>query len=142
VAAKRDFFALERGDILGPFRARLDAADAQAYRDATAAGTGSAAEWIPPLELGALLIEKLIEAIEIPPGLLHTGQSFEFLRAVMPGAELAAQLRVAQLSDRRGVRLGSVELELSDDAGVCVRGRASVLAPLPGLAVGDAKERA
>ncbi len=141
MAEKRDFFALRRGDVLGPFDARLDASDARAYLDATAAlppateaGGATPGAWLPPLQLGALLIEKLIEAIEIPPGLVHTGQSLEFLRAVAPGTELTAELRVAQLSERRGIRIGSVELELRDRDGPCVRGRAGVLAPLPGAA--------
>jgi hypothetical protein len=133
VAGKRDFFALERDEVLGPYEARLDASDAAAYLDATAAAPaeGEPSGWLQPLQLGALLIEKLIDAIEIPPGLVHTGQSFDFLRAVAPGTGFSARLRVAQVSERRGVRFGTVELELRDADGPCVRGRASVLAPLP-----------
>lgn len=133
VSEKRDFFALKRGDVIGPYEARLESADARAYLDATAAGetAGSPAGWLPPLQLGALLVEKLIDAIEIPPGLLHTGQSFEFIRAVAPGTDFTAQLRVAQVSDRRGIRLGTVELELRDAEGTCAVGRANVLAPVP-----------
>ncbi len=131
MSEKRDFFALERGDVLGPHDARLDAVDAHTYLDATAAEAGGDTGWLPPLQLGALLVEKLIDAIEIPPGLVHTGQSFEFLRPVPPGTDFTAALRVAQVSERRGIRLGTVELELRDADGPCARGRASVLAPLP-----------
>jgi 3-hydroxybutyryl-CoA dehydratase len=135
VAEKRDFFALERGEVLGPFPARLDEADARAYLDGTAAARaddGAPIEWLPPLQLGALLVEKLVEAIEIPRGLVHTGQSLKFLRAVLPGTELTAQLRVAQVSERRGIRLSTVDLELRDADGLCVSGRASVLNAGPG----------
>ena len=96
MAGKRDFFALERNEVLGPYEARLDASDAAAYLDATAAAPaeGAPSGWLPPLQLGALLVEKLIDAIEIPPGLVHTGQSFDFLRAVAPGTSFSAELRV------------------------------------------------
>ena len=140
MSEKRDFFGLERGEVLGPYRARLDAADARAYLDATAASEtpGSPESWLPPLQLGALLLGTLIDAIEIPPGLLHTGQSFEFLRPVAPGTSLTAELTVAQIAERRGLRLGTVDLELRDAEGACAVGRASVLAPLPAASGGPA----
>ena len=133
MSEKRDFFALERGDVLGPYEARIDHADARTYLDATAAAetAGSPESWLPPLQLGALLVGMLIDAIEIPPGLLHTGQTFEFLRTVPPGTVLTAELTVAQIAERRGLRLGAVDLELRDADAPCAVGRASVLAPLP-----------
>jgi len=140
VSEKRDFFDLERGQVLGPYPARLDSDHARAYLDATAATAtdGSPDRWLPPLQLGALLVGVLIDAIEIPPGLLHTGQSFEFLRPVAPGTELTAELTVAQVAERRGLRLGTVDLELRDAEGACAVGRASVLAPLPSAGGGPA----
>ncbi len=140
MSAKRDFFDLRRGEVLGPYRAQLDAGDARTYLEATAAAetAGSPARWLPPLQLGALLLGTLIEAIEIPRGLLHTGQSFEFLRPVAPGTGLTAELTVAQIAERRGLRLGAVDLELRDAHGACARGRASVLAPLPEASGGPA----
>ena len=92
----------------------------------------------PPASARALLLGTLIEAIEIPRGLLHTGQSFEFLRPVAPGTGLTAELTVAQIAERRGLRLGAVDLELRDAHGACARGRASVLAPLPEASGGPA----
>ena len=140
MSGKRDFFELERGQVLGPYAARLGADDARAYLDATDASEtdGSPERWLPPLQLGALLVGALIDAIEIPPGLLHTGQSFEFLRPVAPGTELEAELTVAGVAERRGLRLGTVDLELRSAEGVCAVGRASVLAPLPSAGGGPA----
>jgi hypothetical protein len=130
--------------VLGPFDARLDAAEADAYLDATAAPLDEdelPVGCLPPLQLGALLIEKLLSVVEIPRGLVHTGQSFEFLRAVATGTDFAAQLRVAQVSDRRGIRFGTVEMALRDTDGPCVRGSASLLAPLPDTAGEGTEDR-
>ena len=53
MSAKRDFFDLRRGEVLGPYRAQLDAGDARTYLEATAAAetAGSPARWLPPLQL-------------------------------------------------------------------------------------------
>ena len=142
MAEKRNFFDLQRHEVLGPYHVRLSTADAHAYLDATAPPhvASTPVRWLPPLQIGALLIEKFVEAIEIPPGLVHTGQSFEFLRAIAPDTDFTAQLRVVKISDRRGIRLGTIELELRDIDGPCVRGRSGVLAPLPDTASAGTKQ--
>ena len=86
---------------------------------------------MPPLALGAWALGALMEHLPLPPGALHAGQEFEFLRAVAPGEPLEASVRVAQRSERRGTLLLALDLELRAAGGGApvLRGRSTVAAP-------------
>ena len=102
-----DFHSLARGDALPPVALSVSAEEAAAYLDATGEPTERWTDAVPPLAQGALLLGALMEQMALPPGALHTGQEFAFLRAVAPGEPLegahrgrAAQ-RAPRLRDRR-----------------------------------------
>ena len=131
MTAALDFYGLALGDEF-TLDVRFDAADVAAYLDAT----GEPAErWdgvAPPLGVGAYVLAALLERMPLPNGTLHTGQEFEFLRAVTPGEALEARLRVAQRGERRGALLVALEYELFDESDeVVLRGRSTVAAPAP-----------
>jgi hypothetical protein len=89
---------------------------------------------VPPLALGALTLAGLMEEMPLPPGALHAGQEFEFLGAVVHGEAVEAQLSVAQQSERQGANIVVFASELRCGERVVLRGRTTVMAPLPGAA--------
>ena len=128
-----DFYALARGDALPAFPVAFDAADVRAYLEATGEPPGRWTEAAPPLAPGAFALAALLERVPLPEGGLHTGQEFEFLRPVLPGEPLEAELRVSQRSERGGAVLLAFDLELRLAAGgdPVLRGRSRVVAPAP-----------
>ena len=132
MTAAPDFASLAKGDALPPIPVAFDAADVRAYLDATGEPPDRWADATPPLALGAWLLGALMERLPLPPGALHAGQEFEFLRAVAPGEGLEASVRVAQRSERRGTLLLALDLELrAADGDPVLRGRSTVAAPAP-----------
>ena len=124
-----DFYALARGDELPPLTLSVTADDVRAYLDATGEPTERWEDAAPPLALGAFTLGALMERLLLPGGAIHTGQEFEFLRAVTPGEPLEASLRVAQRGERRGMVIVAFECELRAAAGLVLRGRTTVVAP-------------
>ena len=126
-----DLDGFARGDefLLPPIS--YDAADVRAYLDAT----GEAAErWtsvVPPLAAGAWVLGQFMEHVGLPEGALHVRQEFEFLRAITPGELVKASVSVAQHSERRGILLLTLNIELRTAPGgdIVLRGRATVAAP-------------
>ena len=134
-----DFFALARGDTLPAIAVAIDSADVRAYLEATGEPLGPWTEAAPPLAVGALALAALTELMPLPEGTVHVGQEFEFLRAVAPGETLEAELRIAQRSERGGAVVLAIDLELRSAAGdgagdMVLRGRSTVVAPMPGAA--------
>lgn len=130
-----DFHRLARGDELPAFALSVSAEEARAYLEATGEPAEHWPDAVPPLAPGAFALAALMERLPLPPGALHTGQEFEFLRAVRPSEPLEAQIRVAQASERRGNRIVAFEFELraAEGAGAPVlRGRSTVVAPTGG----------
>ncbi len=129
-AAKTSIAALPRGHVFPPAPVRLTAADAAAY----AAATGDCSDYVaaghvPPLAVAALALRLLLEAYELPPGSLHTGQEVEFRAPLRPDAELAMTGEVAQRSERAGMVISVIEFTVSGDGGPIVSGRTTVMAP-------------
>ena len=125
-----DFHSLARGDALPPIALSVSAEEAAAYLDATGEPVERWADAVPPLAQGALLLGALMEQLALPPGALHTGQEFAFLRAVAPGEPLEGRIAVAQHSERRGSVIAAFDLELRDaDGEPVLRGRSTVIAP-------------
>ncbi len=123
-----DFYDLARGDKLRPFSLRVSAEDVRAYLEATGEPAEPWTDAVPPLVPGAFVIAGLMEQLPLPPGALHTGQEFEFLRTIAPDEPLEARLRVAQCSERRGRVIGVLELELRAGDVPVLRGRSTVVA--------------
>ena len=108
----------------------MSAEEARAYLDATGEPAERWTDVVPPLAQGALLLGALMEQMALPPGALHTGQEFAFLRAVAPGEPLEGRIAVAQHSERRGSVIAAFDLELRDaDGEPVLRGRSTVIAP-------------
>jgi hypothetical protein len=85
----------------------------------------------PPLAIAARALGALLEAIELPDGTLHTGQEIETRAALPLDAPLTMRGRVAQRSERAGMVICVLELEVSlegEDEPALV-GRTTVLAP-------------
>jgi hypothetical protein len=133
VAPAAGFYALRRGDRLAPFLVTVGPEQVSAYLAATGESTAGWARDVPPLALGAYTLAGMMEQLALPPGAVHAGQEFEFLRAVVPGAALEARVSIAQRSERRGVLLLAFDLELRDTAAagaeLVARGRATVFGP-------------
>ena len=127
-----DFYDLTRGDTLSPIPLRVRLREAYAYLNATGESRDHWVDTIPPLVPGAFVLAALMEQIPLPPGSLHTGQEFEFLRATQPDEPLEVQIQVAQHSERRGNLIVTFTFGLHPPgapADQVLRGRSTVIAP-------------
>lgn len=129
-----DFHSLRRGDALPALSFAVTRGDVRAYLAATGEGAEHWAAVVPPLALGALTLAGLMEEMPLPSGALHAGQEFEFLSPVTPGEPIEARLTVAQQSERQGANIVVFASELLCGARTVLRGRTTVMAPLPGTA--------
>lgn len=132
---KGDFATLERGYVLAPFELRVSAAEVQAYLDATGEVNELWDHRVPPLALGALALGGLMARFETPPGLVHTGQEFDFTGEVAVDETVEVKIVVASGSERRGVRMVVFETELHTADRQIGRGRTSVMLVPEGLEV-------
>lgn len=142
------FYALRRGDWLPPFRFVIEADQIARYLDATGESNPLWVDAAPPLALGARTLAGMMEGLTLPPGAVHGGQQFEFLRVVRPATPpeetvLETTVQVAQRSERRGAVVLAFELELRDvslpddnraddrvdEGAIVARGRATVIGP-------------
>lgn len=103
--------------------------DAAAYL-AAVGDKGDYGDAVPPLAAVALGLNALQEQLSLPDGSLHTGQEVENERVARAGASLGLTGRVAQRSERQGFVISVIEFEIASDAGVCVRARTTIMAPL------------
>jgi hypothetical protein len=84
---------------------------------------------VPPLAAVALALAALHEYISLPDGSLHTGQEVDHLAAVRAGAPLTMTGRIAQRSERQGMVISVVELEIGSAGETAVRSRSTIMAP-------------
>ena len=126
-AAKGEFSTLERGYELPPFELRIGVAEVEQYLEATGEQNDLWSECVPPLALGAFALGGLMDRFQAPPGLVHTGQEYEFTRSVSIDEPVEVRVVVASSSDRRGARMVVFTTELRVGTDVVGSGRTTVL---------------
>ncbi|MPZ98175.1 MAG: hypothetical protein GEU80_02375 [Dehalococcoidia bacterium] len=123
-----DFATMQRGERVPPFVLCVDADAVRAYLDATGeAREGLWEQCVPPLALGALALGGLMDRVQVPGGLVHTGQEYQFRGLVPIGAPVEVQISVAARSERRGAVITIFETELRLDGEVVGTGRTNVM---------------
>ena len=125
------FASLLRADLLPSSDLVISAEDVRAYLDATGEPAERWRALVPPLMLDALMLGVLLRQVELPRGLMHTGQEHESRRAVRIGEPLSIQFRVASNAVRSGALFAVFEAEARADGEVVATLRASVMAPKP-----------
>lgn len=129
-ASGLDFRSLARGDTLPEFPVSMSAAEVRAYLEATGERSELWETHVPPLALGALTLAGLMDRIEVPPGIVHTRQEFDFRRVVAIDEPLTVRISVASHSERRGALIAAFESEIVTASGEAVGGgRATVMVP-------------
>ena len=131
-----DIALLEKGYSFPPVSFVLDEAAVQRYLETVedialpALREAEGQAWTPPMAVAALALRRLMEAMGLPAGSVHTSQEFEFRRPVPVGERLASRAWVAHRSQRSGWLALAVEMEATDEGGQAVLvGRAGVLIP-------------
>jgi hypothetical protein len=85
---------------------------------------------VPPLAVAARAIASLGGLVSLPAGTIHAAQDFEFLRLVPVGARVTCIARVLRKLTRGGVRLLTLEMNVSDESGALVqKGRSTIVLP-------------
>jgi hypothetical protein len=125
--ATGDFAALERGYQLPPFALEVNADDVAAYLDATGEQNPLWQTHVPPLAIGAFALGGLMDRFQVPAGLVHTGQEYEFIAPVAIGDPLEVRITVASSSERRGARMVAFAIEVHSADRLVGRGRTTVL---------------
>lgn len=132
---------LPRGHELPVAQFRLTVDDVRRYLDAVQDRSGAYGEGpegpvqAPPLAIAALALRTILEKVELPAGVVHTGQEVEFRRLVPVGASLRSRARIAHRSEMRGVIVSVIEFDVEEEGSSTpsVVGRATVMVP-PGEA--------
>lgn len=122
---------LSRGDQLDAFEVCLTTEDVVAYVAATGEQNSVWEVSTPPLAIGALALGGLMERVGIPEGLLHTGQQFDFLRAVPHGERVEVGITVSSASVRRGALMIVFELALHSGGELVGTGRTNIIVAPP-----------
>lgn len=105
----------------------LDAGVVAAYVEAVGASRRS---YVPPLAVAARAIASLGGLIELLPGTIHAAQDFEFSRLVPVGSRVTCVARVQRKLSRGGMRMLTLEMNVTDEAGMPVqRGRSTIVLP-------------
>lgn len=127
-SARTPVSALPRGHAFTPARFTPQAADVRAYLEAVGDRTpyGDA---VPPLAAVALGLAALQGQLSLPHGSLHTGQDIEQLAAVRVGEELTLRGEIAQRSERQGLVISVIALEVATGGATALRARTTIMAP-------------
>ncbi len=116
----------------------LTSEDIAHYLDAVQDANGIYSErgLAPPLAVAARALGALLEAMELPPGTLHTGQEIEPRAGVPIGASVVLNGWVAQRSERAGLVISVIEFEvtLAGARELALAGRTTVMAPKSAVA--------
>ncbi|MDA0364575.1 MAG: hypothetical protein O2843_01715 [Chloroflexi bacterium] len=126
-----DFDTLSRGDVLPTVDLTITREDVTAYLDATGEAVERWDERVPPVMLSALMLATLLAQVEIPQGVMHTGQEHESMRPVRIGEPLTVTVLVASHAVRRGALMAAFDAEARAGDEVVAVSRASVLVPPP-----------
>lgn len=133
--SKGAFASLERGYELSPFELQITAEEVALYLDATGEQNELWDTLVPPLALGAFALGGLMDRFQVPAGLVHTGQEYEFAAPVAIDEPVEVRIVVASSSERRGARMVVFAIELRAHDAIVGRGRTTViLAPEDGSA--------
>lgn len=125
------FDSLERGDVLPAVDLTVTADDVRAYLEATGEPADRWGDRVPPVMLSALMLAALLGQVEIPQGVMHTGQEHESLRPVRIGEALTVTVLVSSYAVRRGALMAAFDAEARAGDEVVAVSRASVLVPPP-----------
>ncbi|MEX2446598.1 MAG: hypothetical protein WD734_04595 [Dehalococcoidia bacterium] len=138
-APQPTFATLSRGDLLPTVDLTITTEDVQAYLEATGASAPRWWHYVPPLMLDARMLAILLEQVELPPGLMHTGHEHEARRPVHIGEPLVVQFSVASNAVRNGALFAVFDAEARAGDEVVSVLRASVMSPAaPAAADGGA----
>jgi acyl dehydratase len=125
------FDTLSRGDVLPTVDLTVTHEDVRAYLDATGEPADRWGEHVPPVMLSALMLAALLGQVEIPKGVMHTGQEHESMRPVRIGEALTVTVLVSSHAVRRGALMAAFDAEARVGDEVVAISRASVLVPPP-----------
>lgn len=126
-----DFDTLSRGDVLPTVDLTITREDVLAYLDATGESAERWGDRVPPVMLSALMLATLLAQVEIPHGVMHTGQEHESMRPVRIGEPLTVTVLVSSHAVRRGALMAAFDAEARAGDEVVAVSRASVLVPPP-----------
>lgn len=85
---------------------------------------------VPPLAVAARAIASLGDLMSLPAGTIHAAQDFEFYRLVPVGARVSCVASVVRKLSRGGVRMLTLEINVSDESGTAVqKGRSTIVLP-------------
>ncbi len=124
---------LQKGDRIAPFPLRISAVEVRDYLDATGEDPATWERHVPPLALGAFALAGLMERVEVPAGILHTGQEYAFARPVRYDEPLEVAITVGQRSERRGAVITAFDSEWRAGDEVVGTARTTVLLAPPGV---------
>lgn len=138
--------SLEAGQVLPEATFVIQANVSAAYRGVVADGSPlyRTGHVVPGMAVAALALGKVMDAVQLPGGAVHTGQELEFMALVKEGSYLGVQATVAQNSVRMGARFVVLEFTVVDSsvAGAAqpvMRGRSTVTIPAGVVTAGQAR---
>ena len=92
----------------------------------------------PPLAVTARALASLLDAVELPPGALHTSQEVASHAGVSIGSTLTLSAEIVQRSERAGMVISVIAFEAKAEGSdtVAVAGRTMIIAPADASVLG------
>ena len=121
--------SLTPGQLLVDRELTISAEVAAAYREAVEDTTSLYQDHqvVPSMAVAALALAMVMEAVQLPSGAVHMGQTLEFAGPVVPQGPLQCSAHVAQNSVRGTTRFLGLEFRAARQGQTVVSGRADIL---------------
>ncbi len=103
------FHDLVKGQTFARLPLTVSAPEVEAYLESIGESSAAWQECVPPVFVDAIAIATLLGTVEIPKGVMHTGQEHECHRAVRIGEPLELIMHVSALSERKGATIAGFE---------------------------------
>jgi len=110
---------LQVGELVNDFHLRIGAEDVSAYLLATGdhSSIWLTQELVPPQMIVTEMIAKILEVLELPKNLVHTGQEHTANDRVSFDSALRITVTVSQLSERAGTSIAVFDSQVTDSKG-------------------------
>ena len=121
---------LQVGKLVNDFHLRIGAEDVSAYLLATG---DYSPDWlteklVPPQMIVTEIIAKILEILELPKNLVHTGQEHTANDRVSFDSALRITATVSQLSERAGTSIVVFDSQVTDSQGnMCLESKTKVM---------------
>jgi len=123
---------LQTGYEFPPIEYSIDREIVRKYEDAVETESRYL-NYMPPLAIAAYAMKAMTDSSDLPPGVVHISQDFQFLKPVKIGDRLHARAKVVQRIPRSSMTVLTIEINTYDrNDQLVLAGKATAFVPNQG----------